>query len=215
MSISWTVLDKPVSVHVKEYQEIFYRIGKDNALTDKDRLYFIGLQDKGSREREVGAPQVGKDIAAGEWLFERFDKGAFGPDITWDEIKIKYQGLYIATLAPDGDWKSLFQTFNQDPFTFDCSVLLGNTILDDDILLPFINNLYPQQAKDAALLIRIEVKRIITNGGFKDELNIMNKFLLDEEDELLWEEAALCPFIAAYRWLSFWGEREFYLMLNN
>jgi hypothetical protein len=219
MSASWVVLDKPLPEKENEYNAYFNKIKNGEQLTEEERTAFFDTQHKFSCYMAIGAPQIGIDSAANEWLIKQFETGKYKPELSLHQIQEQMNGYYVLELATDKGFNGMYVDMNND---FSCQIM--PIIEDCPFELSKIGNCFasftPKEAITAAANFEQAINEHIEENGLISMDEIINKQQEkkydepDEDDEDADDEMQLLPIISAAKWLQYWGNKGFYIAME-
>ena len=219
MSASWVVLDKPLPEKENDFNVYFDKIKNGQQLTQDENTAFLNTQHKFSCYIAIGAPQVGIDTVANDWLKKQFEAGKYKPEISFSQLQENMQGYYVLELATDKGFNGMYVDLNTD---FSCQIM--PIIQDCPFELSKVGNCFasfaPNEALIAAANFEQAINEYIDENGLISIDEIISKQQQkkydepDEEDEDADDEMQLLPIISAAKWLQYWGNKGFYIAME-
>ncbi|MGP1395602.1 MAG: hypothetical protein ACTS3R_08830 [Inquilinaceae bacterium] len=225
MGLDWMVEPKPMPENQAEYDELFTIISEGR---DRDRRTFwqrlFGVPappDYSARYDEIavinpgetlGAPRVGRDDAADEWLRKRYDR--MPRENTWPEHHKAMTGYYVLPLAKPCDGlprysngglaTPLLSSFRADHL----SKLYGVDPAAVDVALLFVWQTAAELI-DTGRILEEDARTYASRTGVGDEVFDRDFTPTDEELAQYVHAPRLNAhvMISASRWCTFWGER--------
>jgi len=118
----------------KQSQEFLEKLGSKRALSQDELLeHWYAIQIP--TYETIGAPQVGRDAAANEWITKMYAQT--DQQMTEEEFIKEYEGYYVIELAAEEDGVPMYRAMEQDENVFrgqfltDCIDLVGKELVQE------------------------------------------------------------------------------------
>lgn len=209
MGLDWNPGNKPKPGHEQEFVRLFHAFDDIDSESEREALEERFREISITAFETLGAPRVGHDAAADDWIREKYEE--VKPDITIEEWMEEFTNFWVLPLVPDCD--GLPRYTNGSPgghveqyafrgkFLDDCGHIIGDELLESAYVSKLPDELI-QYGK--ALIGRAE--------AFAAEAGIN----LAELEEVMPEDPESDDFrlhvvLSAGRWCVFWAERGHFL----
>jgi hypothetical protein len=205
MGLDLVVEGCPKPGHEKEWRHLLERSFADETLTEAEIARFSEISIPGYER--IGAPRVGSDPAANEWILQA--RNARMPEEAATVLK-EFDGYYVVRLiecdgvprySNGGLYEGADETSFRGSFLKDCQDVLNPRLLDDAW-----NHRFPEQAVSygKALLAAADAAGPATP---KIRRTLLTRLGLAKAPEPIPIAEQLDIVRAAGRWFIFWGER--------
>lgn len=213
MGLDMVPIGKPKPGSEKRFRQIFNILNgnEQTTLSFFDKLRGRKLPNEEELQKEwfdiqipsyetLGAPMVGRDAAANQWIKEKYQQS--DKRISEDEFIKMYQGYYVITLAKHNEGIPAYGSMSQDENAFRGQLLDGCSDLINESL---INEAWVSKMADDALDYGKRLSVAITTVAKERGL----EHLLTPDSECEYEvdsvEDRICMIAALSRWLIFYG----------
>lgn len=208
MGLDWLVSARPKAGHEEEYQQLWAEMTDDNGERNEQgvaRFQEITIP----AYTDIGAPRVGIDAAADEWLQGLMRDN--GDDRPLAEIVQQMHGYYAVEALPDCDgfpvysngglYDGVDRTSFRGKFLSDCEDILGDELL---------NRAWEHLQANELLAYGQALQSIAEQ--YAAENNVEHVLVLRDisDEDYANEPAAKAHFmISAAKWCIYWAERGF------
>ena len=133
MALSWEPLPKPKPGQERELEDLFHKLeGATGARRDRLLAWFSDVSEPAYLG--LGAPRVGFDAAADEWLVKRTEKQKRMPEL--DALKKELHGYNVIQLLPPCDGFPVYSNYltsdTLERYAFNAQLVLGERELIGD-----------------------------------------------------------------------------------
>ena len=193
--------------HEEEWHDLLARSFSDENLSEAELVRFHAISIPGYER--VGAPRVGRDSAADEWMWKT--RGAKTPEECAAVLK-EFDGFYVLRLVEcdgvpqyshGGLYSGADETSFRGSFLKDCKNLLSKEVLNDAW-----GHKFPEEAVayGRVLLAASEASATIDDTP-KRRRGLLSRLLRSKEPRSVPIAEQRLILRAAGRWYVFWGER--------
>jgi len=193
--------------HEREWRELLRRSFADEKVSEADVTRFQEVSIPGYQS--IGAPRVGQDTAANEWILEARKPAT--PEEAAAILK-EFEGYYVVRLVKcdgipqyshGGMYEGADETSFRGAFFNDCQDVLGNDLLNDAW-----NHKFPDEAVTygRALLAAADAAEALGKAPPRRR-TLLSRLGLAKEQERIPVADQLDIVRSAGRWFIFWGER--------
>lgn len=192
--------------HEQEWRRVLERSFADEELSELESARFRQICIPGYER--IGAPRVGHDAAANEWILEA--RKAKTPEDVAAVLK-EFEGYYVVRLVEcdgvpkysnGGSYEGTDETSFRGAFLDDC-----RDVLNKDLLNKAWNHKFPEAAVAYGIALLAAAEAAKTAGAPKRRHTLLSRLGLTKEREPIAIEEQLDIVRAAGRWFIFWGER--------
>jgi hypothetical protein len=190
-----------------EWRRLLERSFADEDLSESEVARFQEISIPG--HQRIGAPRVGDDSAATQWLLEA--QKAKTPEEVAAALK-EFDGYYVVRLVEcdgvpkysnGGLYEGVDETSFRGAFLNDCLDVLSKDLLNDAW-----NHKFPEEAVAyGRVLLAAANAADVAGGQLKRRRSLLSRLGLRKEPELVAIAEQLDIVRAAGRWFIFWGER--------
>jgi hypothetical protein len=191
----------------KEWRRLLERSFADEELSEAEVAYFKEISIPGYQC--IGAPQVGRDSAASEWILDA--RKANTPEEVAAVLK-EFDGYHVVRLVKcdgvpmysnGGSYEGADETTSRGAFLNDCRDVLSNDLLKDAW-----NHKFPEQAVAYGKRLLATADAVEASGRAPAPgRTLLSRLGLSKEREPVAIAEQLDIVRSAGRWFVFWGER--------
>ena len=190
----------------QEWRQLLERSFKEEELSSADASRFKEISIPGYER--IGAPRVGYDSAANEWILE-----ARKPTSSEERAAVlkEFEGYYVVRLVkcdgvPEysngGAYDGADETSFRGSFLNDCEDVLGKALLEDAW-----NHKFPNEAVEYGKALLATADSAERGDQNSKRVSLLSRFGLRKKRESVPLVNQLEIVRAAGRWYVFWGER--------
>ena len=209
MGLDWNPGNRPKPGHEEEFVRLYYAIDDTKSDIEREALLERFQEISITAFETLGAPRVGHDAAADDWIREKFEQNK--PDIALEEWMEQFKDFWVLPLVPRCDglpWYTngspggyVEQYAFRGKFLDDCEHIIGDELLQSGYVSKLPDELL-QYGK--ALIERAEAfaaEKVIN-------LAELDQTMPKDPDS---DEFRLHVVVSAGRWCIFWAERGHFL----
>lgn len=210
MSLDWEPLATPKKGHEQEYDDLFKKIAAASA-AKRERLFEWFSPLVIPPFETIGAPRVGYDEAADEWLIKRAQKSNRMDEI--EALKKEMRGYYVLEIMPPSDGFPVYSTHlaqeHLERYAFNASLLLDMAdLIGEDLVAAAQNPHLAPATGELGGKLEARAKAFVAANALPEHVATIREPVFPEGSN---ERRAHIVFAAA-KWCLYWSGRGYGLV---
>lgn len=205
MALDWEPLPKPKLGQEREFEDLFHKLeGARGQRRERLLEWFANASEPAFTQ--IGAPRVGYDEEADEWLVKRVEKQQRTAEL--DEIRREMRGYCVLTLLPPCDGFPVYSNYitsdSLERYAFNALLVTAEREIIGDALFERAHTaMLPEGLAEFAEKLHEVAQRFVLERGLPGHVETIREPVFAEGSQ---ERRAHVLFAAA-KWATYWSYR--------
>ncbi len=210
MGLDWEPLPIPKKGQEKEFEDLFHKLAAARG-SRRDRLLEWFANASTPAYSVIGAPRVGYDEAADEWLVKRVEKQQRMEEL--EEIKREMRGYCVLALLPPCDGFPVYSNYvasdSLERYAFNAELVIAeHAIIGDELWERAHSAMLPGALAEFAEKLHEVAQRFVLEHGLPSHVETIREPVFPEGSR----ERSGHVLFAAAKWATYWSYRGHGLM---
>jgi hypothetical protein len=205
MALDWEPLPKPKPGQEKEFEDLFHKLeGARGQRRERLLEWFANVSDPAFTL--IGAPRVGYDEAADEWLVKRVEKQQRMAEL--EEIQREMRGYCVLALLPPCDGFPVYSNYvgsdSLERYAFNAELVLAeHELIGDELWDRAHTAMLPVTLAEFAEKLHEAAQRFVLERGLPGHVETIREPVFPEGSQ----ERRGHVLFAAAKWATYWSFR--------
>lgn len=205
MALDWEPLPKPKPGQEREFEDLFHKLeGARGQRRDRLLEWFANVSDPAFTL--IGAPRVGYDESADEWLVTRVEKQQRTAEL--EEIQREMRGYCVLALLPPCDGFPVYSNYitsdSLERYAFNAELVIAERELIGDALWERAHTaMLPDGLAEFAEKLHEAAQRFVIEQGLPSHVETIREPVFPEGSQ----ERRGHVLFAAAKWATYWSYR--------